>query len=105
MFFKAFGIAWANFIGLPRGFHYMLAGALAVLALWLWHRDGVQDAVQADRDAQATAVASTAAVASQAATGAATAAREAGLARNERAAAVASESVDPLRDGLRELGR
>jgi heme A synthase len=97
--------AWAGFLSLPRGFHYMLAGALAVLALWLWHRDSVRDAVEADRDAQATAVASTAAVASQAATGAATAARDAGMARNEHAAAVASESADPLRDGLRELGR
>jgi hypothetical protein len=27
------------------------------------------------------------------------------MARNERAAAVASESADPLRDGLRELGK
>lgn len=96
---------WTGFLRLPRGFHYMLAGALAVLALWLWHRDSVSDAVEADRLEQAIQAQETAAVASQAATGAADTVRALGMERNARAAAMASESADPLRDGLRELGR
>lgn len=96
--------AWAGFMGLPRGVHYVLFGALAVLAVWLWHKDAVRDAVEADREAQAAAVASTAAVASQAAREAASDVRRDGVERNARAAAVASESADPF-DGFRELGR
>lgn len=105
MIFAFFARAWAGFMALPRGFHYAALGALAVLALWLWHRGTVRDAVEADRDAQAAAVASTAAVASEAATGAADTSRALGMDRNARAEAVASDSADPLRDGLRELGR
>lgn len=97
--------AWMGFLRLPRGFHFMLAGAVAIaLAVWAIREYG-DSRVEADRDAQTTAVASTAAVASQAATGAADTARALGMERNARAAAVASESADPLREGLRELGK
>lgn len=88
--------AWTGFIGLPRGWHYAMLGAAALLGVWLWHRDAVRDAVEADRLEHAIRVQETAQDAERAANRTLRASEAASAERVERAREAGEASDDPL---------
>ncbi|MEN9924065.1 MAG: hypothetical protein RL268_191 [Pseudomonadota bacterium] len=84
------------FLRLPRGFHYVLIGALALGALLLWHNSRVHDAVEQDRH-EAQAEASQAAIGAERAANASLRASEAASdERFDRAREAGDQSDDPL---------
>lgn len=95
--------AWAGLIGLPRGWHYAMLGAAAMLGVWLWHRDAVNDAVEADRLEHAIRVQETAQDAERAANRTLRASEAANTERVERAREAGEASDDPLKAVLDSL--
>jgi hypothetical protein len=96
MIFAAIQAALGWIKGLPRGFHYAMLGAVVLLGAWLWHRDAISDAVEADRR-EAVAQASQAAIGAERAANRTLQASEAATAdRVERARQAGDESDDPL---------
>jgi hypothetical protein len=84
------------FMRLPRGIHYALLGAAAVIALYTWHRGTVNDAVEADRQ-EAQVQASQAAIGAERAANRTLRASEAANAdRIDKARQAGQESDDPL---------
>ena len=88
--------AWTGLLGLPRGWHYAMLGAAALLGVWLWHRDAVNDAVEADRLEHAIRVQETAQDAERAANRTLRASEAASAERVERAREAGEASDDPL---------
>lgn len=95
--------AWTGLLGLPRGWHYAMLGAAALLGVWLWHRDAVNDAVEADRLEQAIRVQETALDAERAANRTVQASQAANIDRVERARNAGEQSDDPLKAVLDSL--
>lgn len=95
--------AWTGFIGLPRGWHYVMLAGVVLFGAWLWHRDAVRDAVEADRLEHAIRVQETAQDAERAANRTVQASQAANIDRVERARNAGEQSDDPLKAVLDSL--
>lgn len=94
-----------KFIGLPRWVHALAGIGVLIAAFFLWlhfHDRGVIDEHETKITAQVQAQASEAAAD---ATEAVVETKREVEAVNDRARKAAAKSADPLRDGLRELGK
>lgn len=97
--------AFLWFKALPRGFHYLALGVVAVLAFLAWDHFDDRAAVKRDRAEQAAKVQERAIEADKGALATVQASQAATASRTEAAREAAKAGDDPLRAGLKELGK
>lgn len=95
--------AFLWFKALPRGFHYLALGVVAVLAFLAWDHFDDRAAVKRDRAEQAAKVQERAIEAERASAGVVQASQAATASRTEAAREAARHGDDPLRAGLESL--